>query len=152
MHLQRGFHPLVPHLCRHSTLLTLNAPPVNALSSSVLSHLSQQLSHIPPSATHLILQSQNPNVFSAGLDIHALLLKDQESQDEFQVRLRSYFSLFQKVVSQLLSLDIPTASVISGSCPAGGTVLALCTDYRVVSRCSPKLLMGLTEVGLFLKK
>jgi enoyl-CoA hydratase/carnithine racemase len=166
---------LVDWSVRGSTgILTLTAPPVNALSAPLLSAILKTLSPLAtvsprasgnlenPKAsdngsssgkniTSLLITSANPNVFSAGLDLKALLHDPSSglSRQEFaSTILRPYLSLFQSVVASLLSLNIPTATLISGSCPAGGTVLSLCTDYRVLVTESPRTLMGLTEVAV----
>ena len=115
--------------------LSLSNAPVNALSLPLLQNLNHTLQDISQSkdVKALILSSQFPHVLSAGLDIHYLLRKENEQVNEFEQRLKTYMNQFQNVVKSLLSLDIPTAAVVSGAAPAGGTVLSLCCDYRVAS-------------------
>ena len=125
---------------------TLKNPPVNALSLTLLKQLSSTLDRVPLEASALMISSEFPNVFSAGLDIPFLLKKDAETDEDFETRLLNYINCFQECVKKLLLLDIPTATVISGSAPAGGTVLAFCTDYRIASS-QKKFAMGLNEVG-----
>jgi 3,2-trans-enoyl-CoA isomerase len=128
---------------------------VNALSTELLSALKETLAPLhgdKPPVKSLLLVSSRPTVFSAGLDLKALLQSSEGQETTRQAfaqsKLRPFLGLFQEVVASLLALDMPTGTVVSGSCPAGGTVLALCTDYRVLSTESPRTLMGLTEVAV----
>ena len=130
--------------------LSLSNAPVNALSVECLKSLNHALANLPKSANCLILSSSFPKVFSAGLDIHYLLKRPTEDAHHLEIRLKEYMGLFQESVERLLSLKIPTAAVISGACPAGGTVLSLCCDYRVAST-DQKFLMGFTEVRMTLE-
>ena len=47
--------------------------------------------------------------------------------------------------NRLYSLKIPSAALIGGHAPAGGTLLAAACDYRVMIS-NPKLTIGLNEV------
>jgi enoyl-CoA hydratase/carnithine racemase len=135
---------------------------VNALSPLLLKALQEQFQILknPKESPYkaLILVSRFPRVFSAGLDINYLLQKENESSEELYKRLKAYMGSFQNVVQDLLELDIPTATLVSGACPAGGTVLSLCTDFRLGLDIPPEelltgknkstFLMGLTEVAV----
>ncbi|KAJ3141343.1 dodecenoyl-CoA isomerase [Physocladia obscura] len=58
---------------------------------------------------------------------------------------------FQSFVLDIASSKVPTAAAVHGACPAGGTVLALATDYKITAWPAPaKFSMGLNEtrVGL----
>lgn len=94
----------------------------------------------------VIITSAFPKVFSAGLDLKTLI-RSEESESEFASRIHDYIGLFQQTASDLLSCPAPTAAVISGACPAGGTVLSLCCDVRVLATDS-KCFMGLNEVAV----
>lgn len=54
-------------------------------------------------------------------------------------------NLFQNAILLLVSAPYPTAAIVRGAAPAGGTVISLACDYRIAAKESP-LLMGLTEV------
>ncbi len=127
--------------------ITLKNAPVNALSPACLKDLSKVLlsDHVK-SASSLLITTAYPKVFSAGLDLKTLI-KTTESPLEFKSRIHDYIGLFQNTCKLLLSSPLPTASAISGACPAGGTVLSLCCDVRVLStECN--FFMGLNEVAV----
>jgi 3,2-trans-enoyl-CoA isomerase len=48
---------------------------------------------------------------------------------------------------RLYSLKIPSAALIGGHAPAGGTLLTNCCDYRVMVN-NPKFTIGLNEVKI----
>jgi 3,2-trans-enoyl-CoA isomerase len=48
---------------------------------------------------------------------------------------------------RLYSLKIPSAALIGGHAPAGGTLLTNCCDYRVMVN-NPKYTIGLNEVKI----
>ena len=98
------------------------------------------------SASSLIITTAFPKVFSAGLDLKTLIRGDKPSL-AFRSRLYDYMDLFQETCANLISHPLPTASVISGFCPAGGTVLSLCCDVRVLCT-QEKFSMGLNEVAV----
>lgn len=119
---------------------------MNALTPSCLKELSTVLSNECRSASSVIITSTFPKVFSAGLDLKTLI-RNNESETEFKSRITDYIGLFQNTCRLLLSCPAPTGAVISGACPAGGTVLALCCDVRVLATDS-KFFMGLNEVAV----
>ncbi|KAJ3391365.1 dodecenoyl-CoA isomerase [Entophlyctis sp. JEL0112] len=91
-------------------------------------------------------------VFSAGLDLSELVLSRGNTQNNnTRESVRTYMTGFQELVAAVAGSKVPTATVVQGACPAGGTVLAMCTDYKVASSLQPgKFSMGLNEtrVGL----
>jgi enoyl-CoA hydratase/carnithine racemase len=87
----------------------------------------------------LILSSSNEKFFSIGFDIPGLYKLDRK---DFQVFYRS----FNQLCLELFTLPKPTAAAMTGHAIAGGCILALCCDYRIISR--GRTLMGLNEVKL----
>jgi Delta3-Delta2-enoyl-CoA isomerase len=83
------------------------------------------------------LQSSS-TVFSAGLDIMEMYKPDSK-------RLREFWSTLQDVWLKLYGSPMPTAAAINGHSPAGGCLLAMCCEYRVML---PKFTIGLNETQL----
>ena len=128
--------------------LTLQSSPVNALTSSVLLSLNEQLNHLQSlDIKGLILCSRFPKIVSAGLDLNTLSKKENETRNEFHTRFSQYMSEFQTAASLLLQVRVPTIGIVRGASPAGGCVLMLCCDYRIGSRTS-SLSIGLNEVAV----
>ena len=116
--------------------IRLNRPPVNALNVPFIVALSDAIKEGIESAKAIVL-SGRPGMFSAGLDVPALLQLDTAGTEHF---VRSFFGLMELVARS----PVPVASAITGHSPAGGTVIVLFTDYRVM--CRGKYVMGLNEV------
>jgi enoyl-CoA hydratase/carnithine racemase len=81
--------------------------------------------------------------FSAGLDLIALY-------EYNEAEIKAFWTLFLKNTKDLASFPKPIVSAISGHSPAGGCVIALCCDYRVMAE--GNFIIGLNElpVGLII--
>ena len=89
-----------------------------------------------------------PSIFSAGLDVPYLM-----SLGEDRGALQHAWEAFFGVARALVDSPVPVAAGITGHSPAGGCVLALCCDYRVMARspdAAKPFRVGLneTQVGL----
>jgi enoyl-CoA hydratase/carnithine racemase len=124
-------------------IIELDRPKVNAINQELLQSLKNELNIIEKndSIKGIILTGKN-GVFSAGLDIVELYNKDQES-------MKSFWSLFSDVLVKIYSYPKIIFTAISGHSPAGGTVLSIMTDYRIMSR--GDFLIGLNEVAVGLR-
>ena len=116
--------------------LRLNRPPVNALNPALIRTLTEMIKEGGRASGALVL-SGRPGMFSAGLDVPALLALDREEGEHF---VRSFFKLMETVARS----PVPIASAITGHSPAGGTVIVIFGDYRVM--CKGPYRMGLNEV------
>lgn len=77
------------------------------------------------------------NFFSAGLDLI-------EVYDYNEEKSRSFWKDFMALQSAMVAFKKPMVAAISGHSPAGGCVLALCCDYRVMAE--GKFIIGLNEI------
>ncbi|XP_006821323.2 enoyl-CoA delta isomerase 1, mitochondrial-like [Saccoglossus kowalevskii] len=80
-----------------------------------------------------------PNIFSAGLDITEFYQKKPEETDAF-------WRTLQDVFLRLYGSKLVTIAAISGHSPAGGCLLAMACDYRVMA--TGKYTIGLNETLL----
>ncbi|KAJ3243564.1 dodecenoyl-CoA isomerase [Chytriomyces hyalinus] len=132
--------------------LSLSSGPVNALSPPLITALANEIAaaNTPKSGvTGILLASAAPKVFSAGLDLTQLSISPSNKNNRETVS--KYIGSFQNLVHALAGSHVPAAAVVHGACPAGGTVLAFCTDYKVASSIQRSYFcMGLNEtrVGL----
>lgn len=117
--------------------IRLNRPPVNALTTELLSALRQAVEQAPHEGARALILSGTTGVFSAGLDIPLLLGLDHAG---IAVLWRELYA----TMKSLASSPIPIAAAITGHAPAGGTVLTLFCDRRIAARGDFKF--GLTEV------
>ena len=126
---------------RHGDIVEvkLARPPVNALNPALCHDLASALSMAVAEGARGIVLSGGPNVFSAGLDVpHLLSLGDDRHA------LTLAWEVFFDAAMVLATCPVPVVAAISGHAPAGGCVLALCCDYRVMA--SGPFRIGLNEI------
>ena len=128
--------------------LRLARPPVNALDPALCRALIAALDAAVAGDADAVVLSGAPGIFSAGLDVPHLL-----SLGEDRHALHAAWGAFFGAARSLAGLRIPVVAAIAGHAPAGGCVLSLCCDYRVMAR-SPDparpyaIGMNETQVGL----
>lgn len=123
--------------------LALARPPVNALDPALCSQLARAVRDgIAAGAAGLVL-SGGPKVFSAGLDVPHLL-----GLGEDRTAIRDAWSTFFDAVRAIGESPVPVVAAIAGHSPAGGCVLALCCDYRVMAEGPFRIGLNETQVGL----
>jgi len=122
-------------------VLELNRGVTNALNLQLLQELAEAIRLVRESAEirSLVLTSANDKFFSIGLDIPHLLDLGQEDA-------ASFYWAFNQVCLGLFTLPKPTVAAITGHAIAGGCILALCCDFRLIAE--GRRLMGLNEVKL----
>ena len=104
--------------------LRLARPPVNALNLELLRTLTAAVGAAQDDAALVI--SGQPGVFTAGLDVRALLELDRDSVMQVFIEL-------WRVQRAIASSAVPVIFGLTGHSPAGGTVLAIQGDYRVMA-------------------
>ena len=128
--------------------LRLARPPVNALDPELCHALQESIAQAVSSGAHALVVSGNQKVFSAGLDVpHLLSLGDDRPA------LLSAWGAFFSAARALANSPIPVVAALTGHAPAGGCVLALCCDYRVMARSDDpakpfRIGLNETQVGL----
>lgn len=119
--------------------VTLNRPPVNSLNLELLTAFSETLDDLQNNKSRgMILTSSSNSVFSAGLDIMEMYKPKQD-------RMKQFWSTLQDVWFKLYGSPFPTVAVVNGHSPAGGCLLAMCCEYRVML---PNFSIGLNETQL----
>ena len=131
-------------LIRHDAVheLRLARAPVNALDPALVRALRGAIEAAPGEGARVLMLSGTPGLFSAGLDLPALLQLDHDALHAFMV---DFFGL----CGALAGSTIPAVSAITGHSPAGGAVLAIMGDYRVMARSADPakpFRIGLNEV------
>ncbi|XP_046968764.1 enoyl-CoA delta isomerase 1, mitochondrial-like [Vanessa cardui] len=122
------------------SIMTMQRPPVNSLNLDLLRELSKSLDEVAKNKSRgLILTSSSPTVFSAGLDIMEMYKPDFKRAEEFWTTL-------QDVWFKLFGSNFVTAAAINGHAPAGGCLLAMSCEYRVMVQ--GKFTIGLNETAL----
>lgn len=120
--------------------LCLDRPPVNALNPQLVSELTVAVNRATRSAKALVISGRE-GLFSAGLDVPELMQLNRIEMTDFW---QHFFALLKAVACS----RVPVVFAITGHAPAGGAVLSLFGDYRVMSRGSFVIGLNETRVGL----
>jgi enoyl-CoA hydratase/carnithine racemase len=84
----------------------------------------------------ILLGSAHPKLFSPGLDLLSLIEYDRAA-------MRHFMGRFAEMLWSLYAFRRPMVAAVNGAAVAGGCILALTADYRVLKRGAP---IGLNEV------
>ncbi len=123
--------------------LRLARPPVNALSPALVGALRAALGAVERvAACDAIVLSGQPGLFSAGLDVREL---DRLEPAALAAFVDDFFALQRAIAASAR----PIVAAITGHCPAGGTVLALYCDYRIMARGPYTIGLNEVQVGLY---
>ncbi len=121
--------------------LRLARPPVNALNPELCLRLREAITDALADGARGLVLSGGPGVFSAGLDVpHLLGLEEAALRDAWQGFIDAARALAQS--------PVPVVAALDGHAPAGGCVLALCCDYRVMAAGDYRIGLNETQVGL----
>lgn len=122
-------------------LLRMNKKPVNSLNLDMLTELTITLDKLESDnrCNGLVITSSVPKIFSAGLDI-------QELYQPERGRLTEFWRALQNFWMKLYVSPLATAAAINGHSPAGGCLISLSCDYRVMA--SGNYTIGLNETLL----
>jgi enoyl-CoA hydratase/carnithine racemase len=122
-------------------LLRIQRSVPNALSLELVRELAGCLEEAmgDPETRALVMGSGNDKFFCIGFDIPQLM---QFTREE----MATFYREFNNLSLRLYTLPKATVAALSGHAIAGGCILALCCDYRMLAE--GRKLMGLNEVKL----
>lgn len=120
--------------------IRLARPPVNALHPELVKLLTQTLRETGTECGAVVLSGRD-GVFSAGLDVVELLQLDRQG-------MMAFWGAFIELLETIALSRVPVASAITGHSPAGGAVMCLMSDYRVMSRGDYLIGLNETRVGV----
>lgn len=128
---------------RHGDIheIRLARPPVNALTPELLVALRTAVQEAPAQGARGIVLSGGAKVFSAGMDVPHLMGLDAAG-------LKSGWASLFAAGRAIAASPVPVVAAIGGHSPAGGCVLALCCDYRVMARGPFRIGLNEVQVGL----
>ncbi|MGD9227494.1 MAG: enoyl-CoA hydratase/isomerase family protein [Desulfobacterales bacterium] len=118
--------------------LRLNNGVTNAISPGLLDDLSDEVKRIQSEFKGMVLAG-GEKFFCIGLDLPGLLPLSRSE-------MVAFYSKFMQVALDLYTLPMPTACALNGHATAGGTIFALCSDFRFAS--SGRKFIGLNEVKI----
>ncbi|CAM4257396.1 Enoyl-CoA hydratase/carnithine racemase [Pedobacter westerhofensis] len=119
-------------------LITLNRGKSNAIDREMLTELSDMLHNINNDANiGGVIITGKEHFFSAGLDLIALYSYNEEE-------IKSFWNLFLDFTAKIVAFKKPMVAAINGHAPAGGCVIGLACDARVMAE--GKYIIGLNEI------
>lgn len=119
-------------------LITLNRGKSNAMNREMITELTDILHNISADDNiGGVVITGRENFFSAGLDLIELYNYNEEE-------IRSFWHLFLEFAAKITAFKKPLVAAINGHSPAGGCVIALACDARIMAE--GKYIIGLNEV------
>ena len=94
-----------------------------------------------PSVRGVLLISAHPKLFCPGIDLVTLIELDRAAMEHFML-------LFADMVWALYGLPRPMVAGVNGHAVAGGCILALTADHRVLRRGGAQIGLNEVKVGL----
>lgn len=128
---------------RHGNIheIQLARPPVNALTPELLTALRTAVESAPADGARGIILSGGAKVFSAGMDVPHLMGLDAAG-------LKAGWATLFSAAHAIAASPVPVVAAVGGHSPAGGCVLALCCDYRIMARGPFRIGLNEVQVGL----
>lgn len=130
-------------LIRHDDVLELRLAraPVNALDAGLIRALREAIETAPGDGVRGLILSGRSGMFSGGLDVPSLLQLDRAG-------IAQVWRDLYGACAALARSPIPTVAAITGHSPAGGAVLAIFCDYRIMARGAYRIGLNEVQVGL----
>ncbi len=123
--------------------LRLARPPANALNPELVAALRRAVETAPDLGARALVLSGRVGMFSAGLDVPELLRLERPAMESF---LHDFFGLMRALAAS----RVPVVAAITGHSPAGGAVLAIFCDARVMAAGDYRIGLNEVQVGLSL--
>ena len=122
----------------HICYIQLDRGKSNAMHLEMIEEISNTFQTLKddPTIFAVVLQGKE-GFFTSGLDLITLYQYDE-------AQMRTFWDKFINLIEQLVSFPKPFVTAVTGHSPAGGCVLALCSDYRVMA--AGEYIIGLNEV------
>jgi 3,2-trans-enoyl-CoA isomerase len=121
--------------------LQLARPPANALNLALIRALRGALAQAEQDEVAAMVLSGAPGMFSAGLDVPSLLTFDRAA-------ILGMWNDFYALLRGLALSPVPTVAAVTGHSPAGGAVLSIQCDLRVMAAGDFRIGLNEVRVGL----
>lgn len=128
---------------RHDAVheIRLARPPANALDPELVSAIAAAVAGAPDAGARALVLSATGGIYSGGLDVPALLELDREAIEEF-------LGEFLEMLRAIALSEIPVVAAITGHAPAGGAVMAIHCDHRIMAAGPFKIGLNEVRVGI----
>jgi Delta3-Delta2-enoyl-CoA isomerase len=128
------------------TAINLNRGKANPINHTMVKELTAVLKdlHEMEEVKGVIITGKE-NFFSAGLDLPELYEYDK-------IEFQRFWRDFIQMITDFMMFDKPLVADITGHSPAGGTVIALGCDYKVMAAGNYKIGLNEIPVGLIVPR
>jgi len=124
---------------RGVAILSMKNGKVNMMDRNLMPALINGVQEsVNDGAKGLIIKSDIPNIFCAGLDIKEL---HNNKTDEEMKSMIEFWHFLQDSWFNLYNLKIPMVAAVNGAAIAGGCLIACCADHRIMIN-NPKYRIG----------
>jgi len=129
-------------ITNHGTVreIRLARPPANAINNELNDALSAALKDASQSAEAVVVSGQD-GMFSGGLDVPQLITLDRKQMHDFWIA-------WLGTLRQIATMPIPTVFALNGHAAAGGIIMGLFADYRIMAAGPFKTGLNEVQVGL----
>lgn len=123
-------------------ILELNNGKANPIGNGMVTAIREKLREVEKDdAVKAIIWTGNTDgFFSVGLDLKELYFNNEE-------QMAVFLENWEAMVHEMAAFPKPMIAAINGFSPAGGCVLAVTCDYRIMAN-NPKFVIGLNEIGV----
>lgn len=126
---------------KNYAIVQMNRPKVNAINAQMVAEIRAAFKDFgTDDSVKGVIMTGLPGVFSAGLDLPELYNYDKPT-------MRQFFIDFGLMHLELAKFKKPFICGITGHSPAGGAVIAIAADYRIMAE-GEKYTIGLNEVAV----
>jgi 3,2-trans-enoyl-CoA isomerase len=123
--------------------LRLDRPPANALSPELIAALRAGVEGAAGQGAQALVISGSPRMLSGGLDVPHLIQLDRPA---IAAAWRDFYGLMKALATS----PIPVVAAVTGHAPAGGAVISLFCDVRIMTEGDFRIGLNEVQVGLFL--
>lgn len=120
-------------------LLTMRAPKANAIGDAWLARMDQLLAELEAHPPAAMVMTGEGRAFSAGLNLPEIIELDPPG-------LQRFILAFSRTMLRVFSLPWPVVAAVNGHAVAGGCVLAMQADERIMAEGEGRI--GLNEIQL----
>src|SRR5262245_26346492 len=120
-------------------IVRLSAGKANAMSVELLDQIQRAFDEVESSGACAVVVTGYDRYFSAGLALPALIDLDR-------ARMKQFIDHFSRTMARVFDCRLPVVAAVNGHAIAGGCVLALQADVRLMADIDVRI--GLNEVQL----
>lgn len=121
--------------------IRLDRPPANALSPELIAALGDAVAAAPGEGARALVISGRPGLLSGGLDVPLLIGLDRAG-------IHAAWSSFYAMMRALATSPVPVIAAVTGHAPAGGAVISILCDHRVMAGGDWKIGFNEVHVGI----